>query len=340
MTSTAKTVVVGVDGSPDGDRAVEYAARIAERDHLDLRLVHVSYDYRVNSPMSPYLPRAMAREIGESVLQAAVKHADEAGASGDRIATVLAQGPRAASLLQHVAGASYVVLGSRTERVKHLLTGAMSLSVIAHSPVPVRCVPPSWKPSRTFSGRIVVGVDGSRADREVLQKAFAESDAAGARLEIVHAWPAVAPYDTALTGRVLDEDWDRTAREHLITHIKPVSAAYPAVDWELSLNYERVPFAVHEAARDADLLVLGRHGHHAPLGLLVGSNTRTLLRAAPCPVEVVPIAAKSADRGLVHLGSVVRTLIRKSLSPVPIVPRPDPTRVRELEPHELSTRRS
>jgi len=295
MTTSAQTVVVGVDGSPDGDRAVEYAARLAERDHSDLRLVHVSYDYRVTSPMSPYLPRAMAREIGESVLQAAAKHADEAGVAGDRITTVLAQGPRVSSLLQHVDDASYVVLGSRTPSVRHLVTGAMSLSVIAHSPVPVRCVPPSWDPSHTPSGRIVVGVDGSTADPEVLQEAFAQADAVGARLEIVHAWPAAAPYGAALTGRVLDEDWGRTARTHLTTRIKPVAATYPAVDWELCVGYERVPFAIREAAGRADLLVLGRHGHRAPMGLLVGSNTRTLLRTAPCPVEVVPVATRSAE---------------------------------------------
>src|SRR3954454_23162696 len=74
MTTTANTVVFGVDGPPVGDRAVEYASELAERDHLDLRLVHVSYAYRVHSPMWPCLPRAMAREIGESVLQAAAKH--------------------------------------------------------------------------------------------------------------------------------------------------------------------------------------------------------------------------------------------------------------------------
>jgi nucleotide-binding universal stress UspA family protein len=47
--------------------------------------------------------------------------------------------------------------------------------------------------------------------------------------------------------------------------------------------------ALHEAAVDADLLILGRHGHNPPLGLLVGSNTRTLVHNATCPVVVVPV---------------------------------------------------
>jgi nucleotide-binding universal stress UspA family protein len=293
MSITAKTIVVGVDGTSDGDRAVKYAVGLAKRDHLNLRLVHVSYDNKVHSPMGPSLPRARAREIGESVLYAAVKHADEAGFDGDRITTILAQGPRTATLLHHVEDARYIVLGSRTSTtLGHLLTGATSLSVIAHSSVPVRCVPESWAHSAAPSGRITVGVDGSRADPEVLQAAFAEAHVAGARLEIVHAWPAVAPYQAALTGRVLDEDWDSTARKHLTESIEPVAANHADVEWKLRLDYERASIALHQAALQADLLVLGRHGHQAPMGLLVGSNTRTLVRTAPCPVEVVPVAKR------------------------------------------------
>jgi nucleotide-binding universal stress UspA family protein len=50
---------------------------------------------------------------------------------------------------------------------------------------------------------------------------------------------------------------------------------------------------MHAAAVNADLLVLGRHGHTARLGLLVGSTTRTLLRTATCPVVVVPVGGDS-----------------------------------------------
>jgi nucleotide-binding universal stress UspA family protein len=291
--TTAKTIVIGVDGTPDSDRAVEYAAGLAQRDHLNLRLVHVSYDYLVYSPMAPYLPRAMAREIGQSVLHAAAEHAAEAGIDGDRMTTILAQGPRAATLLQHVDDAAYIVLGSRTATtMTHLLTGATSLSVIAHSSVPVRCVPASWAQSPEPFGRVVVGVDGSPADPEVLQAAFAEAGVTAARLEIVHAWPAIAPYHATLTGRVLDDDWDKTARKHLTESIERVAVRHPDVTWQLRLDYERASAALHETAVHADLLVLGRHGHQAPMGLLVGSNTRTLVRTAPCPVEVVPVAKR------------------------------------------------
>jgi nucleotide-binding universal stress UspA family protein len=293
-TSHAKAVVVGVDGSPDGERAVDYAAVLAHREHLEVRLVHVPHEYVMYGSFTPYVPQVMAREVGESVLRDAAKHADEAGFPSDRVTAVLAHGPRTMALLQHTTDAQYIVLGSRTSAVRHLLTGATSLSVAAHSAVRVRCVPPSWSVSAPSSGRVVAGVDGSDADGVVLEAAFAEADAAGAELEIVHAWPAVRPYDAATTGRVLDEDWERTVREGLTKHIEPVAAAHLSVTWQLRVDYHRVTVALHEAAMHADLLVLGRHGHNGPLGLLVGSNTRTLLHAAPCPLEVVPV---SSERG-------------------------------------------
>ena len=290
MTTSAKTVVVGVDGTRDGERAVEYATALAKRRLLDVRLVHVPHEYVMYGPMTRYLPQVGTREIGESVLQAAAEHAEETGLPGDRVSTVLAAGPRTATLLDHARDAKYVVLGSRTSTTMHLLTGATSMSMIAHSSVPVRCVPPAWSESSAPSGRIVVGVDGSKADGEVLESAFAEAGTAGARLEIVHAWRPVSPYDAAITGRVLHDEWDKTTRDDLTRTIEPVAATHPGVGWELSLDFERVPVAVHGAAQHADLLVLGRHGHHAPMGLLVGSNTRTLLRTATCPVEVVPVS--------------------------------------------------
>jgi nucleotide-binding universal stress UspA family protein len=290
-TSTAKTVVVGVDGSRDGDRAVEYATALAARGRLDLRLVHVPHEYVMYGPTTPYIPQVMASEIGESVLQSAANHALETGFPRGLVTTVLAQGPRTAALLDHVEDAKYVVLGSRTSAVRHLLTGRTSLSVTAHSPVPVHCVPPVWSDSSRPSGLIVVGVDGSQADPEVLLEAFAEADDASARLEIVHAWRPVSPYDAAIAGRVLRDDWEKTTREALTRAIEPVAAGHAGVHWELRLEYERVPVALHEAAVHADLLVLGRHGHHAPMGLLIGSNARTLLHTAPCPIVVVPVAS-------------------------------------------------
>jgi nucleotide-binding universal stress UspA family protein len=47
--------------------------------------------------------------------------------------------------------------------------------------------------------------------------------------------------------------------------------------------------ALVEAARRADLLVLGSHGHRKSYNLLVGSTSEYCLRRAHCPVVVIPV---------------------------------------------------
>jgi nucleotide-binding universal stress UspA family protein len=289
-TTSRSTVVVGVDGTRDGERAIRYGAALATREDLDLRLVHVPHETEFAAPMLPYIDMATVREIGDAVLREAAKQAEETGFDAARTSTVLSQGPRTAAILRHVEDARCVVLGSRTSAIQHLLTGATSLSVVAHSSVPVHCVPPSWSADRSPSGRLAVGVDGSEADPEVLRAAFAEASTRGASLEIIHAWRPVGPYDAAITGRVLRDDWDKATREALTRRIEEVAADHAGVEWMLRLEFERVAVALHQAAVNADLLVLGRHGHHPILGLLVGSNTRTLVHSAPCPIVVVPVS--------------------------------------------------
>lgn len=289
--SHRNTVVVGVDGTSDGDRAVWYGSELASREQLDLRLVHVRAEFAMYAPMMPYLPATTIDQIGESVLREAAKHAEEAGFDASRTTTVLSEGPRRAGLLSHADDARCLVLGTRASAVQHLLTGATSLSVAAHSPVPVHCVPRGWSGDASPSDRLVVGVDGSETDADVLREAFTEAETLHASLEIVHAWRPVSPYDASATGRTLRADWETAARDQLTRSIDAVVTSHPTVEWTLRLEFERVSVALHEASLNAGLLILGRHSHNPLLGLLVGSNTRTLLYTAPCPVVVVPVTS-------------------------------------------------
>jgi nucleotide-binding universal stress UspA family protein len=286
-TSNTGAAVVAVDGTEDGHRALAYAVTdLVARGDLSLRLVHVP---RGAAALAPYVQPGKIREIGESLLQEAARQAEDAGVDPARVTTVLTDTPRTSAVLDHLEDARYLVLGTRASAVQHFLAGTTSLWLVAQSPVPVHCVPRTWQESRSRSGRVVVGVDGSRADRIVVTEAFAEAAARGASLEVVHAWRPESPYDAAITGRVLLDEWEKKTRDALTRPIEEVAAAHAGVDWQLRLEYQRVPAALYEASLNADLLVLGRHGSHTPVAVMVGSNTRTLLRNATCPVVAVPV---------------------------------------------------
>lgn len=284
------TVVVGVDGTEDGQRALLYGVALAEREGLELRLVHVAHQTEMYAPMMPYLPEPKVLQIGQDVLQGAQRLAEEAGFDEARTSTVLAHGPRSSALLGHLEDARCLVVGTRAAGTQHLFTGSTTLSLATRAEVPVHSVPRSWSTSTGTHHRVVAGLDGSSADLDVLEEAFREAGMRGSSgLRLVHAWRPVSPYDAAIMRRVLREDWETSAREALGKQVEQVAGRHPGTTWQLELDFDRVTVALHRVSTDADLLVLGRHSHVPPNGLGIGSNTRTLVRTATCPVAVVPI---------------------------------------------------
>jgi len=294
-THTQHTVVVGIDGTEDGQRALTYGVELARREDLDLRLVHVAHETEMFAPMMPYLPEPQVLQIGHTVLRDALQLAEEAGFDAARTTSVLTHGLRTSAVLDHLDGARCLVVGTRASGLQHLFTGSTTLSMAARAAVPVHSVPRSWSTTSGSHDRVVAGLDGSRADVDVLEEAFREARSRGAtNLRFLHAWRPVSPYDAAITRRTLSEDWENAARETLTKQIDEVAGRHPGIGWQLELDFERVTVALHRAVGDADVLVLGRHSHIPPEGLGIGSNTRTLIRTATCPVVVVPITTVHA----------------------------------------------
>jgi nucleotide-binding universal stress UspA family protein len=136
--------------------------------------------------------------------------------------------------------------------------------------------------------RIVVGIDGSQSSRQALNWAIQEAKAHGGRVEAVHAWqrphPALYPMGVAAPDagtfeqaatRTLDEivgSADVTGLEQPIERI--VACGSPAG-------------TLLDAAKGADLLVVGSRGHGGFAGLLLGSVSQQCVHHAPCPVVVV-----------------------------------------------------
>lgn len=283
------TVVVGVDGSEEGRRALRYAVMLALRDGQALRLIHVSQPALVYTPMVPYLPDDDYRAVGMQILAEAETQACDWGMDVSRVMRVLVQGTRTAGFMHNLEDASCVVLGTRSSRLEHFFSGSTTVGVIAHSSVPVHCVPEAWDPEASSVDQVLVGVDVSEVTGQVLACAFAEAAAREVDLEIVHAWRPPTLYDTATGAGTAEAPWVETARTVLEGVIEEVAAAHPQVHWNLTLHFEDAVVTLHTLARHADVLVVGRRGRHVMFGLRVGSTARTLLRSATCPLVVVPV---------------------------------------------------
>lgn len=281
-------VVVAVDGSSDSDRAVRYAVGEAQRRGLGLRLVHVQAQTFIWAPVPPSLPSTTLHEVAAAIVKTAEQQARMSGWSGSEIDIVIGHGPRGDAILQHTDDASCLVVGRRSSTVDHLLTGSTSSSLAAHADVPVIVVPEAWTPDLR-RGLLIAGVDACGCDegRDVVTAAFAEAKARLDRVELIHAWQPESAYDVAIGSRVLEDAWADAARGQLIKHVHATPGT-DGVPWSVSARYERPVLALHEASGRADLVVVGRHGHHSRVHRYLGSTARAVLRSARSPVMVVP----------------------------------------------------
>jgi nucleotide-binding universal stress UspA family protein len=136
--------------------------------------------------------------------------------------------------------------------------------------------------------RIVVGVDGSEGGQGALRWAIAEARRRGAVLEVVHAWRAA--YATANPYLALPET-DLTQLEESEQRVLDHAVCAEdtdGVDVTRVLVFDDAPNALLEAAKGADLLVVGTRGRGGFTGLLLGSVSQAVTHHAPCPVVVVP----------------------------------------------------
>ena len=139
---------------------------------------------------------------------------------------------------------------------------------------------------------IVVGVDGSDGGRRALDWAADEAAARGGAVQAVVAWrwdrieagpmtQATGPVDEEQRARTLLDDEIRGLflRKGVTCPVAGEVVEGPAAD------------VLTAAARTADLLVLGSHGHSRLRHTVLGSVSEECVRKANCPVVVVPVPA-------------------------------------------------
>jgi nucleotide-binding universal stress UspA family protein len=136
-------------------------------------------------------------------------------------------------------------------------------------------------------GTIVVGVDGSPGADEALRFALREASLRGDTVKAVLVWslPVVDVPSGMLPS--LSEDLRNDAEAVLEEAVARVDGAAEVPVERVTLEGPPARMLI-EAARGADLLVVGTRGRGGFKGLLLGSVSQQVLHHAPCPVVVVP----------------------------------------------------
>src|SRR5690606_20516090 len=187
MSVQRATVLVGIDGSPDSDRALGWAADEAARFGMSLRIVHVAETATLDvaGRGAGEVSEALA-EAGDRILQ------DGRGLAlhprpGLAVETTLVHDRNVPAGLRRYAGeAAEVVIGHRGRGgFTGLLLGSTALRVAGRFPGPVVVV---RGPVDGTADEVVVGLDLVEDPAPALDHAFAAAAAREARLRALHAW--------------------------------------------------------------------------------------------------------------------------------------------------------
>jgi len=150
-------------------------------------------------------------------------------------------------------------------------------------------------------GKIVVATDFSEASNEALRQAMQLAHAFDAEIHLLHVMEPFMLYDSDSMLSMPVEDLTRVrltgARERLEAQAAPAGDAV-RVHTRVVEDMRSPAAAICEEAKamQADVIVVGRHGHEGFLEhLLIGSTAERVVRHAPCTVLVAYGAVKSRE---------------------------------------------
>ncbi len=143
---------------------------------------------------------------------------------------------------------------------------------------------------------MIVGVDGSDTSRRALDWALDEARPRQADVEVIHAW---RPSFVSVATRADSANrFAALTRNVVATALERADASGPPVPVQVKVRTGSGASVLVEAAKDADLVVVGSRGLGSFKRLLLGSVSSHVAHHASCPVVVIPHARKTA-RGLV-----------------------------------------
>lgn len=283
-------VIVGVDGSDESLAAVEVAVHEAELRGRPLEVIHAFVWPLLRVPLGPppgAPPRAGMRHRAEDIVRRAVERALLVSPAAD-VSGHVVTGQTVPVLLDRARTAVLVVIGDRgLDAFAGLLVGSVAVALAAHADCPVLVV----RGQADAAGPIVVGVDGSPSDLDVLDHAFATAAVHRAPLLALHARRRRRTGPTGDRHPPADDGDGRASRA-----VESMHDAHPDVAVQRVVVPGDARRALIDASREARLVVVGSRGRGGLAGPLLGSVSHAVLHHAACPVVVVPHGLPRRDR--------------------------------------------
>ncbi|MEO8093411.1 MAG: universal stress protein [Pseudolysinimonas sp.] len=272
-------IMVAVDGGAASRAALRWTAERAGQSGAVVRLVTV-VDKKATEEVASTLSHAL---LGSRIVMETI-------AENSDIDTVLRRGDAAHELVEAAAefGAELLVIGTHaTARYERSTMGTVPgrLASTAHCPVAV--VPVDWMP---VSGPVVVGWSNDSASTAAVEFAVSDARAHDDAVVLAHVW------DLPTTGQIPvspggPESIPDRQKRFLENTAAEVARSWPGLLVRAELLHGRPVEQLKDAAAHARVLVVGRRARTSVSRLVLGSVSRGLLSAPPCPVVIMPTPA-------------------------------------------------
>jgi nucleotide-binding universal stress UspA family protein len=279
-------IVVGLGRDPEATAELDWAATDAQARDARLRIVrafHLADSVRPWTADVDTLLTVDLRRAAEHHLLNAVGYLHEHWPEVEVVSEV-AHGVPAEVLVDRSAAAVLTVVGSRQlGPLGAAALGSVStvVAAAAHGPVVVVGRPGA---AAGAPAAVVVGVDGSEHQDEVLEFAFDYASRHGRPLHTVYCWRP----DPLVTSQ-----WraPQPAPERATRWLAELTAGwqekYPDVALQRGVVRDHPVAGLVAASASEDLLVVGSRSGHARIATLLGSVSQGVLHHATCPVVVV-----------------------------------------------------
>lgn len=281
-------ILVAVDGSPESDAAVRWAAREAALQHTRLTLLHVVAPVIVSWPVATLESGfyQWQQDNAKDVIDQAQKTVQSVLSSAEQppIHVEIQDSAVVPALVDASGKARMVVVGSRgLGAVGRAVLGSVSSALVRHAHCPTVVIRAGVGDEDT-ARPVLLGVDGSPASEAATALAFDEASRRGVGLVALHAWSDFGAVPTAgMDWRQFEEDGNEILAERLAGW----QEKYPDVTVERRIVYNRPVHWLIEASENAQLVVVGSHGRGGFTGMLLGSVSAGVVHQAKAPVVVV-----------------------------------------------------
>jgi len=295
---TIDRILCPVDFSDFSRRALDYAVTLARWYGSRVTVLHVDHApfpaVTQLAPLAPVEPVVVTPSDLEQIrrriaaftpAEAQARVPVEAkAAAGDPAREILAEAASADLIVMGTHGRSgfeRLVLGSVTEKV--LRKATCSLLTIPLSAPPAGAVPVLFR-------RIVAAVDFSGVSMCALRHAASLAAEVAAHLTVMHVIEAPERLELWIDRDQATSDvrrWTEAADRRLRSAVSDETREYAYVTQRVVTGraYPEILRVADE--QQADLIVLGAHGHGVLEAMFVGSTAQHIVRAAACPVLMV-----------------------------------------------------